>query len=68
MENKLLVLKGKWFWRHGVGGCGDKLRAWDQDPLTSQYVLDNHQGPPSAAAGDLLNILQSPISIRLSER
>ena len=40
-----------------VGGCGDQLRAWDQDPLTSQYGLDNHQGPPSAA-GDLLNILQ----------
>ena len=50
-----------------VGGCGDQLRAWDQDPLTSQYGLDNHQGPLSAA-GDLLNILQSPISIRLSER
>ena len=58
MENKLLVPKGKWFWRHGAAGCGDKLRAWDQDPLTSQYGLDNHQGTPPAAAGDLLNILQ----------
>ena len=39
MENKLLVPKGKWFWRHGAGGYGDKLRAWDQDPLTSHYGL-----------------------------